>query len=1687
MEHLILPPKVRGEVCAFLQVGCDSVKFENYQIAGPIGVYLLWWGQDTTQQVCLSPPILPQVQISADIDVLNNHKGIKTVGYHIVAEEDQFKNYLTDARHLFLQVRNANDVPFGFSAVQNLHRLIEFSGIHDIVPIYSCLPTENENKDSQIIGHIRIWMTYDVAKENNINNDSESSVNDNVNKISSSLHGDSNKMNSYDTCNPTSRLAPTIKQPINKSTKNATGTNRSKPFLLVSKRTTPIRNPYRRPEKTIRTSNPVTRDQNKKQPVIDEFDYSHQIPTNNEYYASESRAGKKNVSFLDEVESETPANVFDQIKNQHIPSVGDDNRYVEIKNAKENEIDVLFDTNENNYRDLQSLIARSHERIASNQVPNSNWKQRELLLREKDKYQTILDTKEIQRNTASKPHNLNDTERGYRTTNIPDIPPNKERDNLNSEQAIHQKQYYSNNTKSINSIEPIIPNNTNQMSSNQRIYPLPSWNLSTERLKYIVQVNCFTVNVKSMTFKPAIYPRVTQISARNSNPRWLEHTKGSSKGISTQQYSNVHANSLGSKAIPKRTIQSKPTTATPPTFFITYSIPPEREDTNVCSKRAALEKRHLPQISNEITFNGSSKHHIRFNNQVLDSWWISNVEFKVHCRSLNQRVPTFIGSASLKLKYLLMNEKYTCDSLTGEEAKNAGMRLPIFASTSLKQELKADGNTPFWTNDQVNSPSEILGEILISFSFAKETEKQTSRGEAELSETRLHNDFANRFQPAEKDSAVEIDQQQEHQTPQTIPSNLREDIIVREADKQVEKINNQVKDMHNELSANARHASNVLLNPEIRNVESKPKVAVNQACTSKNVENSQDFNITNMQNAINSENLICLLRVPEGKNFSSTLTMNSKNDSRLSCNSLTHIYIACRIFSSGNLIRSQANEYDLQSGNTRAAFNFQHCMSFLPDIKFLTDICKDNYLIIETWATTKIDGYRCQKELIGISSISLHKIYTSFQDRHQLTLSRNLELPVMITNGWIPVNNLLDGRYVGHIRVLFAVGYHSQVHNLCQILKLPMPTNVELLDNDGQDQGQNFNRQEYEQSKAAQEHRNIENYNVSTVTRNTNSSSSLSDGGQETLLKQREDVQKTIAPHTTKLLRLNVSVLEGRNLPLITGSRYDAVHGTNSNSSKQTKQPSSMPNTYVTLPRAFNDNLSMNGNSLKNKHSKSNLVSGSSNPRWEMNAKINCPVELLTDPRRHLIIKVWHRPHTSSNDYGVNYQQESVSAIDDYVLGFAAIDVSPLLREGYTADSNEEQCHKDDALKQIGLCGWYNLMDFVGRRRGQIKITINPDLSSDDTRIELLKLKETRKSFIDITSQATNEDFKEKEDLKNDNRQSRNLDTPSYFKYYDVNKFRPKDYTSMNHHPTVSSGSEEVLAVVHDQITIGHDSKEYGNYSESYLNAKNLSPSPKSHWKMPEIPLEHEDATRSFLASKLTDLDDLAEKLKLKLIANCSTNPDSNELAAKATSDTEPVICAEGVNSETRQSVTCESQERQTLSQLRVSITEQLSLMQEHLMKSRSQSNTKDALSLPVIASEQLETIEKTNVHPALEVDEVSNDIVVPLFPEKEKEKFAAANPIPESQYQLDLSIISEQSENFGAYSRDSPTSSISIEESGDTFLIPDFHNDKASACSHNSINHNEVGNDNEGERRSRMEPDGAGNPSPVNTMVSKT
>ena len=74
-------------------------------------------------------------------------------------------------------------------------------------------------------------------------------------------------------------------------------------------------------------------------------------------------------------------------------------------------------------------------------------------------------------------------------------------------------------------------------------------------------------------------------------------------------------------------------------------------------------------------------------------------------------------------------------------------------------------------------------------------------------------------------------------------------------------------------------------------------------------------------------------------------------------------------------------------------------------------------------------------------------------------------------------------------------------------------------------------------------------------------------------------------------------------------------------------------------------------------------------------AEIPVSEQLLTDPKRQLIAKVWHKD----------------SNVSEYVIGFAAIDLGILLHNGF----NE-------------ISGWYNIMDFVGRCRGQIKVDIKP-------------------------------------------------------------------------------------------------------------------------------------------------------------------------------------------------------------------------------------------------------------------------------------------------------------------------------------------------------------------------------------------
>ncbi|NXD87629.1 C2CD3 protein, partial [Halcyon senegalensis] len=84
------------------------------------------------------------------------------------------------------------------------------------------------------------------------------------------------------------------------------------------------------------------------------------------------------------------------------------------------------------------------------------------------------------------------------------------------------------------------------------------------------------------------------------------------------------------------------------------------------------------------------------------------------------------------------------------------------------------------------------------------------------------------------------------------------------------------------------------------------------------------------------------------------------------------------------------------------------------------------------------------------------------------------------------------------------------------------------------------------------------------------------------------------------------------------------------------------------------------------------VVENTDSPVWDFQQQARLSKELLLDPQQTLVFKVWHRAET------------------ERVIGFASVDLSPLL-SGFQL-----------------VCGWYNITDFSGQCRGQIKVAISP-------------------------------------------------------------------------------------------------------------------------------------------------------------------------------------------------------------------------------------------------------------------------------------------------------------------------------------------------------------------------------------------
>uniref|UniRef100_A0A663LJU7 C2 domain containing 3 centriole elongation regulator n=1 Tax=Athene cunicularia TaxID=194338 RepID=A0A663LJU7_ATHCN len=84
------------------------------------------------------------------------------------------------------------------------------------------------------------------------------------------------------------------------------------------------------------------------------------------------------------------------------------------------------------------------------------------------------------------------------------------------------------------------------------------------------------------------------------------------------------------------------------------------------------------------------------------------------------------------------------------------------------------------------------------------------------------------------------------------------------------------------------------------------------------------------------------------------------------------------------------------------------------------------------------------------------------------------------------------------------------------------------------------------------------------------------------------------------------------------------------------------------------------------------VIENTDSPIWDFQQQARLSKELLLDPQQTLVFKVWHKAGKAER-----------------VIGFASVDLSPLL-SGFQL-----------------VCGWYNITDFSGQCRGQIKVAVS--------------------------------------------------------------------------------------------------------------------------------------------------------------------------------------------------------------------------------------------------------------------------------------------------------------------------------------------------------------------------------------------
>ncbi|XP_050315160.1 C2 domain-containing protein 3-like [Anthonomus grandis grandis] len=409
-------------------------------------------------------------------------------------------------------------------------------------------------------------------------------------------------------------------------------------------------------------------------------------------------------------------------------------------------------------------------------------------------------------------------------------------------------------------------------------------------------------------------------------------------------------------------------------------------------------------------------------------------------------------------------------------------------------------------------------------------------------------------------------------------------------------------------------------------------------------------------------------------------------------------YILCQPF-----CQSDTSASKIVYNSSNPLYNFCQNIPLVYDETLLLNL-RENFTLLEFWHTT---GQA--EELFGLTRIPLHQFYLGYRNSIILKHLKKNKLPIIGTDWWEPIYSPESKELIGQVQILTALGTEAQIKNLEEergfrenIVKAKFPTvkpgnkraefgklpdknkfliRPERSDKETQSKMEEDNKKPESQDmlasflKLLEETRRPACVENGTNTEPTSSNEPRSSADQPEKRKTSDLVDslqlalsldnKEKTPH----FRAQIVINGANQLP---GRRKLKTKSKQRVKSKTCKRDETnvAPSTYVTFETLPNEPLQM-----------THVCSKSTSPQWGYSCEVNLPKDLLTNPQKRLIFKVWKK--STNAVLQPNLQT-------DLVLGFAALDLSVL------------------ACGLPNIRGWFNIVDFSGKCNGQINIHVNP-------------------------------------------------------------------------------------------------------------------------------------------------------------------------------------------------------------------------------------------------------------------------------------------------------------------------------------------------------------------------------------------